>query len=386
MKPPKSMRQRLQYFDMMKGLAIYMVVMGHIFAFCTDGPDGIVLFRIIGCVHMPLFFFVAGWFSYRIDKNTGALQTPSLSKRFMQLMIPMAIVPLLWVWFMPHSGLSLKFSPTISGLWHHSMKYGYWFTLCLFEIVLIYTLTAPLLRKCRNLFMEIATVIAAWILCYIFFKLAIPEKYHSLIGTYNIICYLPVFFFGILASRHRNDFLRIAQSPAWVTGAILLLIPTLYYNINWEFFKDIYTAFPQIVYIITPTMHICLALIAIAVIKPWAENAFAYGARPITRGIASIWAFLGRKSLAIYLLHYFFLFPLGFCRDTLTHMHLAFVPIAVFSFVIAGCIIACVLMVNAIISKSPLLALLLTGETPFRASCKTKNPELAAAQNPETNT
>lgn len=375
---------RLQYFDMMKGLAIYMVVMVHIFAFCTDGPDNIVLFRIIGCVHMPLFFFVAGWFSCRTDKATGTLKAPSIAKRFMQLMIPIAIVPVLWVWFMPHSGLSLKFSPTISGLWHHYMKYGYWFTLCLFEIVLIYALTVPLLRKCRNLFMEIATIIMAWIFCFIFFKLAIPERYHSLIGTYNIMNYLPVFFFGVLASRHRKGFLRITQSGAWVTAAILLLIPTLYYNINWEFFKDLYTVFPYIIYIITPTMHICLAIIAIAVIKPWAENAFAGGgARPITRGIACIWAFLGRKSLAIYLLHYFFLFPLEFCREALSDMNHAFVPMAVFSFGIAGCIIACVLMVNAIISRSPLLALLLTGETHFNASDKTKNPELAAAQNPE---
>ena len=55
---------------------------------------------------------------------------------------------------------------------------------------------------------------------------------------------------------------------------------------------------------------------------------------------------------------------MGICRETLLGFNVGFVPMTVFSFVTAGCIIGIVLIADALISKSPLLALLLTGDVP----------------------
>ena len=57
------MKQRIEYFDVLKGIAIFMVVMGHVITYGVCQIDGSLVFRIIGSVHMPLFFFISGYFT-----------------------------------------------------------------------------------------------------------------------------------------------------------------------------------------------------------------------------------------------------------------------------------------------------------------------------------
>ena len=57
------MRQPLP--DLLKGIAIFMVVMGHVLTMCIRGIDSAALFKIIGEVHMPLFFFISGYLGFR---------------------------------------------------------------------------------------------------------------------------------------------------------------------------------------------------------------------------------------------------------------------------------------------------------------------------------
>ena len=74
-----------------------------------------------------------------------------------------------------------------------------------------------------------------------------------------------------------------------------------------------------------------------------------------------MWQYIGSKSLSIYLLHYFFLFPLPVLQDPLRGMALDIVPTLTVSVIVASLVVAVTLLVNAIISRSPLLARLLTG-------------------------
>ena len=54
-------KQRIEYFDLLKGIAIFMVVMGHALTMCVRGLDAAFLFKLIGQVHMPVFFFISGY-------------------------------------------------------------------------------------------------------------------------------------------------------------------------------------------------------------------------------------------------------------------------------------------------------------------------------------
>ena len=81
------MKQRIEYFDLLKGIAIFLVVMGHALTMCIRGIDAAFLFKLIGQVHMPIFFFISGFLTY---KDTFA--PPALMKRFLQLIIPFFVV------------------------------------------------------------------------------------------------------------------------------------------------------------------------------------------------------------------------------------------------------------------------------------------------------
>ena len=42
------MKQRLVYFDILKGMAIFMVVMGHVLTMCVREIDRAALFKFLG--------------------------------------------------------------------------------------------------------------------------------------------------------------------------------------------------------------------------------------------------------------------------------------------------------------------------------------------------
>lgn len=48
------MKQRIDYIDRMKGMAIFLVVMGHVYGMAFAQSDD-VAYRVISSFHMPLF-------------------------------------------------------------------------------------------------------------------------------------------------------------------------------------------------------------------------------------------------------------------------------------------------------------------------------------------
>lgn len=110
--------------DLLKGIAIFMVVMGHVLTMCIRDIDAATLFKIIGEVHMPIFFFISGWFTYKTTED-GRIRRPNLRQRAMQLIVPMVIVSSLWVLYFPTSGLKSPLPTGFDGLWLGEFKNGY---------------------------------------------------------------------------------------------------------------------------------------------------------------------------------------------------------------------------------------------------------------------
>lgn len=349
------MKQRLVYFDILKGMAIFMVVMGHVLTMCVREIDRAALFKFLGEIHMPLFFFISGWFTMRISDD-GRIVRPGLSKRFFQLLVPMVAMSSLWVWYFPHSGLQSPLNSTFQGLWLDEWKNGYWFTMTLLEVILIYTLIVPVLNRCRGLLLSSTLILAVWaallVLCEV-----LPAEFLGVSSFRLTVRFFPVFVAGALAARYKDGFGKLCAKGSTVTVALIAGAALLYFICwPWEFKSVTEGQLGELtVTVARSTFHILLAILAISLVRTWGDTTLT---RP--------WQYMGRKSLAIYLMHYFFLFPMGIFRETLVSMGLGFTPLFVFSAVCAACIIAVTLMMESIISKSPLLSAILIGNIPAR--------------------
>ena len=341
---------------MLKGIAIFMVVAGHILTMCIRGIDRAAIFKFIGEIHMPLFFFISGVMSFKLAAG-GAIVRPDLAKRARQLLVPMVVVSSIWIYYFPHSGLQSPLDSTWSGLWHDQWKNGYWFTLCLFETIALYAALTGIYRRCRRLWQEIAVTVVIWaalgILCY----LVLPQNLVNILGLGLTMQFFPAFMAGAISRRHAEGFSRLVASSGAVTASLLIGGALLYFiSWPWEFGNP----HPVIVSVARSLFHISLAITAIAVVKPWSAEAYT-PEYPDGRPWARMWSYLGTHSLEIYLLHYFFLFPMGWMRETLVEMNLAFVPLLAVASAGAAAVIAVTLGLNYIISKSKSLSLLLTG-------------------------
>ncbi len=121
---------RIIYIDALKGVAIFLVVLGHV---VTNREDFRRLYNFIYSFHMPLFMFLAGCtavISYR-RKPTGYLK-----KRFVNIMVPYFA----WALFLP-----IVFTRTLSTIdWNEiiTMTFfpnrAFWFLPTLYVLVISY--------------------------------------------------------------------------------------------------------------------------------------------------------------------------------------------------------------------------------------------------------
>lgn len=348
---------RLRYFDILKGLAIFMVVMGHVLAMCIRGIDSAPLFKFIGQIHMPLFFFISGWLAMRVLPHGAPKPTPLLPKA-RRLLLPALVVSLLWVWYYPSSGLESPFEHSWWALLADSWKYGYWFTPVLFVIFLLYIPTVRLFPRRPALMPEVTVVTGIWMLLVALVHF-LPSEITGYLSLELVRNFYPVFMIGALARRHDQAFGRLVTNPNAVAIALITITLTVSY-VGWYWLWPLDSELLRV--LVQPAMHLAIAVVGIAVVKPWSDTAFA----PDTTGShrwAHMWEYIGTRSLAVYLLHYFFLFPLGSLRTVLVSMNLDVTPTLIVSAAVAAVIVAIVLLLDYILSFAGVLSLLLTGTT-----------------------
>lgn len=343
-------KERLEYLDVIKGVAILLVVMGHVLTMCIRNIDQAFVFKLIGETHMPLFFFISGFFTYKANNNT-TFTTPNLFQRFKQLIIPFFIVSSLWLLYFPHSKLDSPLHTTISGLYTDVWKNGYWFTLCLFEIILIYSLNCIIFKRIKSVYCHFIAILIITTIIGITSFYILPQEISNLLSLPLVFQFYPIFMIGVMAKKFQGQFLNFICDQRIFTLNLLIAVPLIYsicyyWELPWLPIESIF--------ILKYLFHITLACIAIKIAKVWCNENHNISIK--------IFSKLGKESLSIYLLHYFFLFPLGFLQEPLREMGLSVIPTVITALLVAIIIISFVLAINYSISQSKILALLLTGK------------------------
>ncbi|MGM9870109.1 MAG: acyltransferase family protein [Sodaliphilus sp.] len=359
------MKRRIEYFDILKGIAIYLVVMGHVIAMCIRGLDAALLFKIIEQVHMPIFFFVSGYFTYKASKEKTFI-TPGLKKRFLQLIIPFLVLTPVWFFYFPHSHLLSPICQDLPSLFCSVYKGGYWFPICLFELCVLYMPLSAILRRLRRATAQMAVLIATYSVLIVLTALfANRQADMDCAGLILLTRLFPAFAIGVMVHHLREGFKALLQRRHTFSIALFTFAICFYcVAYPWDIWgQDLSFLWTPVSLILSPILHFSLFIIAITLVKPWSEKEFAPEAKPSV--VARYFRLLGNESLGIYLLHYFFLFPLTMLQAPFKEMGLALVPLSVTAIAVAFCIIAITLFVIHIIKKSKIASQLLLG-TPYK--------------------
>lgn len=342
-------QRRNPLFDMLKGVAIYLVVMGHVMIFGMHCDDNYIPFRIVGAVHMPLFFFISGWFSYKFAE--GKLEAPRLLKRFNQLIIPTVIVGSAFYFYSPYSDIPESPCPHYIGMWLSKLKNGYWFGITLFMIMVVYRLMCPLFRRIGMGLKGGILALGVYILLSGIYAVS-PVVVSDPLQLHMLSIYYVPFIAGVFARCHRTRFDKALSSSPVMTAVIVVFALSLAAVVMRPFCERLLHP-GQIVF--RPLLHVSLAMLAICTFK----NA---GSEPHPRGMLSLWCALGRNSLGIYLLHYFFIFSIPFGADILA-MSAGIIPAYAAAAVGAALVVLMSMAVILLLKPSKILSKLFCGAT-----------------------
>ena len=250
-----------------------------------------------GLFRMPLFFFVSGFLFYKSNyiwniKNIGSFLN---KKIFVQIISPLLFL-LCYIEF--------RDIPLLEAITHPTKK-GYWFTFALFNYFVLYIAIKKVLdtikireRTSLVILLSIGTILYYINANTILLKLNIPESILDVL-TIKQSHFFIFFVLGACAKRYIKKF-ENALTDSYLLAIAILLFFTLniFVSITW-------TEMSGIEKLIIKTLRITLAVCGIAITFGFfkkQENFFSKENRT-----ANILKFIGKRTLDIYLLHYFFL-------------------------------------------------------------------------------
>lgn len=340
--------KRIEYIDALRGFAMILVVYFHIPSYCL-GNAYIGFNDVLEWVRMPLFFFISGFVFYKADWNWDSDTIKIiLKKKFMVQIIPMTVFMTLFLILFDYWELRSLGSD----------KKGYWYTFVLFEYFVLYIGAEAVFNKAKTTKGEIMVFISVLLISLSAFYYAKYYTSHShelgiwkdVLGLLSFVKlrHFIFFWFGTFVKRHFSIFISLSDNVVFLTTiAIIYLIMTIFptiYHING---------------IEYPAFAITGFIISTLVFTLFRKNEHLFTK---DKWLGKSLQYVGRRTLDIYLIHYFFL-PyhclqdfgaqlIGYNRKTLEVI--VILPLAL-------SIIAISLTISSIIRINPLFAKYLFG-------------------------
>ena len=337
--------KRLEYIDAMRGFTMILVVYIHVLAVSYKISDysAINSFNsLLGLFRMPLFFFVSGFVLYKASQIWDLKNSITfIIKKFKVQIISTFIFLTLF---------SYVFNLDLEEGYKDHLKYGFWFTIVLFEFYVIYIIISTLLKKIKNkcLFDLILLVIGAFVfLCVINKEIitkVIPENIVNLVGLLHYR-YLIFFFLGICIKRHFEKFKHLISNSAFNGCVILLFFVLSLIYLKTKGWNSFIFNLPYLIFV-----GIAGIFITFSFFYKY-QDSFTK-----EKKVGRVLQYIGKRTLDIYLLHYFFL-PrnLQMVGEWFTENINPTLEFFV-SLILASLVIALCLVVSNIIRISPFLA------------------------------
>lgn len=265
------MQKRIEWIDILRGIAMYFVILGHAFVSRTD-----IFRKYIYSFHMPLFFFVSG-LTYK-DKNYKFKDF--IKDRFIKIIIPYLIINIV-VFIIKHilhlfldiyNNLSIELSlkALIKAFGNSLPCIQSWFLPCLLIVELIFYLLKRLIKSETVLFIAVICVssLGYFLSGYSFEAL---EFFHINTAIVAILFY----YFGYIYMKKfkdlkiRNNFINILVIIFFLIVSIFLQKHNSYISMNVNKYGNI------ILFILSSVMSIIFYM-KISMLISNKDKAFKY--------------------------------------------------------------------------------------------------------------
>ena len=282
----KQKLQRIDEFDLYKGIAIILVVCGHlIMSNWENAIDKHPVYTWIYSFHMPLFFFVSGFLVDYTFINRSVLG--GLKKKFLSLMIPYVV----WCFIIApsvNSRLELSFIHVFV-----DTNPRYWFVYLLFLYSAFYYIGQGLSKCCKIGFL--------WGFVMSFLSLGIAHHFFPCEIFSRGIQFSPIYVYGVLASTFRLHNRDVLYREPFLSIIFLLFVVSSmsYCHLDYEILNKLCKLLASFSICFLALYYINRRLLS------------------IDNGIISSIKYIGKNSIVVYLTHFFFLqvFPLPLVEE-----------------------------------------------------------------------
>ena len=298
-------KPRLEWLDAMRGFTMILVVANHVSqtGFAQDvklssSLSFLILFR------MPLFFFISGFLAY---KATQVWDLPNLC-RLVGKKLRIQIIPTVVFFLFGMAVLYKDFFLAVEDKFHSPLKGGYWFTIALLYMFIIYYLFAYLESKLKWKSWVPVTLLFLVSLC-VYETCYLPNDFWWAFGykrvkpttflddscLIQVMLYMPFFLYGNIVHRYWDRAQRVMDSKWFYPLLIALVVFSALDFLKWHNLRMTWTIVP-----LTLARFTLLTIVFMY---------FRHYAKYFTQmtWVGRSLQYIGRRTLDIYLIHYIFL-------------------------------------------------------------------------------
>ena len=335
-------KPRLGWLDALRGFTMLLVVTNHValksFGMQIRWSAALQFFLLF---RMPLFFFISGFLAYKASRvwNARTLGELTLKKMRVQI-IPTVVYFLLFLAMVPTTPFLHNLDEALAS----SMKAGYWFTIVLLYMLLTFYLFSYVESKlfrgyegtgargrenrssadthAKGILVPSASneavprtptppilILLLFIVslclfetCYLprHFSWALgykgqPNEFLNYTSLVEMFRYFPFFLYGAIVHRYWERAQRLMDSRWFFPVVVVLALLTTLEVIKWHNLRLEWASLPH-----TLAMFLLLTMVFMF-FRHYSD--FFSDKTALGRGLQ----FIGRRTLDIYLLHYFFL-------------------------------------------------------------------------------
>lgn len=288
--------------DVLRGIAMLLVVLGHTMTGCTEGSQDSFLFQVIWSLQMPLFILISGYVTrYSKTINTISDLGKILWKRTAAYLIPWCFWSFLvrGLIFQQSNYLNIKWL-----LWH--MDSGYWFLFALWTIVVIFSISHFIANKmCKENIKAAFLIKTIAYICGMGVLVGIGIVFGmAFLAIKLTLYYMPFYYAGhiygvvqdkILALTKGRCAIKIISALCLAFWLVIITRVNLYYSEDG--------GMALIIRAIASILG-CVAICSLIGSNDYSSNNDFLKPKIVFRSFF-IWS--GNNSLQIYLLHGFFL-------------------------------------------------------------------------------